>query len=75
MATTMHKQVISRPVENIWQSLWKLAEQVSEWFWFLLSFTLFVALGPFSAPIALIALLKLGLEDNEHQEPESISAK
>ena len=75
MATTMHKQVISQPVETVWQSLWRLAEQVSEWFWFFLSFTLFVVLGPFSAPIALIALLKLGLEDNDHQEPESISVK
>ena len=75
MATTMHKQVIGRPGESAWHSLWRLAEQVSEWFWFLLSFTLFVVLGPFSAPIALIALLKLGWEDNDHQEPESISAR
>jgi hypothetical protein len=73
MATTLHKQVIARPVEGVWRSLWSLTEQVSEWFWFLLSFTLFVVLGPFSAPIALIALFKLGLEDNDHPEPESIS--
>lgn len=75
MATTLHKQVIGRSAESVWHSLWSLVEQVSEWFWFLLSFTLFVVLGPFSAPIALIALFKLGLEDNDHQEPESISSK
>jgi hypothetical protein len=31
-------------------------------------------LGPFSAPVVLIALYKLGLEDNDHQEPELISS-
>ena len=72
MATTLQKQVIGRPAESVWRSLWNLTEQVSEWFWFLLSFALFVVLGPFSAPIALIALFKLGLEDNDHREPESI---
>ena len=73
MATTLHKQVIGRPVEGVWHSLLSLTEQVSEWFWFLLSFVLFVVLGPFSAPIALIAIFKLGLEDNDQTEPESIS--
>ncbi len=73
MATTLQKQVIGRPAESVWRSLWNFTEQVIEWFWFLLSFALFVVLGPFSAPIALIALFKLGLEDNDHREPESIS--
>lgn len=74
MATTLHKQAIGRPADSLWHSLLSLAEQLSGWFWFLLSFTLFVVLGPFSAPIALIALFKLGLEENDHQEPESISS-
>jgi len=75
MATTLHKQVMSRPGESLWRSLRSLAEQVSEKFWFLLSFALFVVLGPFSAPIALIAIFKLGLEENDHREPESITLK
>jgi len=75
MATTLHKQVMGRPVESVFHSLYSLVEQASEWFWFLLSFVLFVVLGPFSAPIALIALFKLGLEDNDHREPESITSK
>jgi hypothetical protein len=75
MATTLHKQAIDRPVESVFQSLCILVEQLSESFWFLLSFILFVVLGPFSAPIALIALFKLGLEDNNHLEPESMSSK
>ncbi len=73
METTLHKQIIDGPIESIWLNLWKLAEQVSEWFWFLFSFSLFVVLGPFSAPIALIALFKFGLEDHDHQEPDSVS--
>jgi hypothetical protein len=75
MAATLRKQGIGRSVESLFYSLRLLVEQVSEWFWFLLSFVLFVVLGPFSAPIALIALVKLGLESNNHREPESISAK
>jgi len=75
MATTLQKQIIGRPDESVWLSLLRWAERLSEWFWFLLSFTLFVVLGPFSAPIALIALLKIGLEDNAHPEPEPISSK
>lgn len=75
MATTLHKQAIDQPVESVYHSLCTFFDQLSEWFWFLLSFVLFVVLGPFSAPIALIALFKLGLEDNDHPEPESISSK
>ena len=72
MATTAHKQIIGQTDESVWQSLCNLTERLSEWFWFLLSFVLFVVLGPFSAPIALIAIFKLGLEDNDHREPESL---
>lgn len=75
MAATLQKQEITRSVESVFYSLRILVEQVSGWFWFLFSFVLFVVLGPFSAPIALIALVKLGLEDNDHREPESTSAK
>ncbi len=73
MATTLHKQILDRPVDNVWQGLAGLAERVSEWFWFLLSFSLFVVLGPFSAPVVLIVLCKLGLEADENVEPEPVS--
>lgn len=49
--------------------------QVSEWFWFCLSFILFIVLGPFSAPVALIVLARLGMEENSCQEPESITTQ
>lgn len=73
MATTLQKQILGRSVDNGCQKLWTMSEQVSEWFWFMFSFLLFVLLGPFSAPVALIAIFKLGLENNDHPEPESIS--
>jgi|GEM_PF-1293466 len=75
MATTLHKQLIDRPTDSTWNCLGDLIEQKSEWFWFLLSFILFVVMGPFSAPVVLLALIKLGLEDNDHREPEAISPK
>lgn len=75
MATTMHKQVMDRPVDNALQSLLNLAEKMSEWFWIALSFSLFVVLGPFSAPVVLIVLCKLGLEASDNVEPESISPR
>jgi hypothetical protein len=75
MATTMHKQVIDRPVDNAVHSLLNLAEKISEWFWIVLSFSLFVVLGPFSAPVVLIVLCKLGLEASDNVEPESISPR
>lgn len=72
MASTLQKQLIDRPIEGFWQSVVELFELASGWFWFLLSLTLFVVLGPFAAPVALIALVNLGLQDNDLQEPESV---
>lgn len=48
-----------------------LLEKLGEMVWFLLSLILFVVLGPFSAPIALLALLQLGCEDHNQVFPES----
>lgn len=75
MATTLQKHTYGSPVVNVWSSPVPLIEKVSEWFWFCLSFVLFVVLGPFSAPVALIVLLKQGLEENSHREPESTNAR
>lgn len=75
MATTLQKQIIDRPGESIYHGLLKLTEQLSEYFWFLLSFALFVLLGPFSAPVVLIALCKLGMEESDQKEPESLTSQ
>lgn len=74
MATTLQKTIIDRPVSTNWHRLAVHAERVSEWFWFLLSFALFLVLGPFSAPVVLLVLCRLGLQDNDHPEPESVSS-
>lgn len=71
MATTIQKQTYESPAVNVWSGLSALIEQVSEWFWFCLSFLLFIVLGPFSAPVVLLVLVKLGLEESTNREPES----
>ncbi len=73
MATTIQKHTIERPVDHIFSNLLGLYEKMSEWFWFVLCFFLFVALGPFSAPVALIALYQVSKEVEGQQEPESIA--
>jgi hypothetical protein len=73
MAATLPTRKIKYPTKAcaIVPSIW--IERVSKYFWFLLSFMLFIALGPFSGPIALIAIYKLGLEGNECVGPDSIA--
>jgi len=68
MAITIQKQTIDLSINR----LSNVVEQLSEWFWFLLSFFLFVILGPFSVPVVLIVLVRLGLEDTCKAEPESL---
>lgn len=46
--------------------------QAGEWFWFCLSLLLFLVLGPFSAPVVLIVIFRLGLAEPACREPESI---
>lgn len=41
--------------------------QFSEWFWFCLSFLLFLALGPFSAIVALIGLKSLASPEQQQK--------
>ncbi len=73
MATTIQKQIINNPVEGVWLSVVEHLEQISSLFWFLLCLSLFVILGPFAAPVAVVALFKLGLDENDLEEPESIA--
>jgi hypothetical protein len=68
MATTLPKQTIELSIDRFSN----VVEQLSEWFWFLLSFFLFVVMGPFSVPVVLFVLVRLGLEDTGQSEPESL---
>jgi hypothetical protein len=43
----------------------------SEAFWFIISFVLFIALGPFSAIVALIAVMSLASTGKNAVEPKS----
>lgn len=72
MALTLTKQTLdanSKPISLIHGNIF---EKIIEAIWLFIAFTLFIVLGPFSAPIALIALLQLGCEDNDQQCPDSI---
>lgn len=48
-------------------------EKIAEGFWFTLCLTLFLILGPFSAPIVLAYLFFNNDLNNEMQEPESLN--
>lgn len=49
--------------------------QCSEWFWFCLSLLLFIILGPFSAPVAVVVVVRLGMAGDPCQEPESLTTR
>lgn len=73
MATTLHKLNSGSSADNAHEGISTWLECVSEKFWFLLSLTLFMVLGPFSGPIALIVLFKLSMEDRPDAEPEALA--
>lgn len=52
-----------------------LLSRLSEYFWFCLSFLLFIIMGPFSAVAVVIALFSLAGKENQNKmvEPASIS--
>jgi len=71
MAITLSKQAMNTHSKPISINPGDKVERVLGVIWFFVSFLLFIILGPFSAPIALIALLQLGCEDRELPSPES----
>jgi hypothetical protein len=76
MATPLHHQTKGQPIFDCRHGFKGVKERAGEWFWLLFSFVLFLVLGPFSAPIVLIAIFRLGLENSDQLvEPESITAK
>jgi hypothetical protein len=72
MATTLQNRNSRSPMNVSAKGQRTWTKRTSECFWFLLSLVLFVVLGPFSGPVALIVLCRLGLEESVHTEPESI---
>ena len=72
MAAILSKQAISTQRKPISIAPGTPFAKVAEGIWFLVCFVLFIILGPFSAPIAMIALVQLGCEDSDQPSPESI---
>jgi hypothetical protein len=52
---------------------WSWADKVSEYFWFALCLILFMALGPFSAPIVLGYIFFGRISDQKLSEPDPVS--
>lgn len=73
MAISIPKEAMSNENNPYLFNLTEIWEKMSGIIWFFLSLVLFVVLGPFSAPIVLIALMQLGCEDSEHPLPKSVS--
>lgn len=73
MAISISKEAMSSQSNHISFNLIGVWERISGIIWFLLSLVLFVVLGPFSAPIVLIALLQLGCEDSDQVAPKSVA--
>ena len=72
MATTSQVVKSGKSVNNNRKNLAAWSEWLSERGWFLLSLVLFIVLGPFSGPVALIVLIRLGLKESAQALPESI---
>lgn len=73
METILQKQSLQVEGESLVSSFTKIWEKVCVLFWFVLCLLLFVALGPFSAPVALVALYKTAMEDDGTSFPEIAS--
>ncbi len=73
MSTTLSKQIFSISNTISRRNFLAISEKISELFWFSLSLLLFIVLGPFAAPVVLLVLVRLGMEENDAPEPESIT--
>ncbi|MFT5699074.1 MAG: hypothetical protein ACI8ZB_001931 [Desulforhopalus sp.] len=72
MAISIFKDAVNNQSKPISSRHEGMLEKIGGVIWFLVSFILFVVLGPFSAPIALIALLQLGCEESDRVSPEPV---
>lgn len=74
MESTTTKQTIVNSSTPFQSGVNGRTEKVLELVWCLLCFLLFIILGPFSAPVVLIALAKFGVEQRgQLSEPVSVS--
>ncbi|SDO87755.1 hypothetical protein [Desulforhopalus singaporensis] len=73
MAATIHKEVMDRSFDSGVINLATLNEKIMGLFWFVLCLGLFVILGPFSGPVAIVALYRISRETGDQPEPQSVN--
>jgi hypothetical protein len=71
MITANEYREFSTPLSERLHQKYDALPSFQEMFWFLVSFVLFLVLGPFAAPVALIAIFSLEGEDRGLTEPEA----
>lgn len=72
MITTAESTELTMPSRERLQSLIDMCPHPMEIFWFVLSLLLFMIMGPFAAPIALVAVFTVKAPEGTMIEPESI---
>jgi hypothetical protein len=71
MITATNYRVVTEPLPERLRQIFDALPSFQEVFWFLVSFGLFLVLGPFAAPVALIAIFSLEGDERGATEPES----
>lgn len=71
MTTAIECRDMAVPVMERFQNMLDTLPAFSEVCWFMLSLILFMVLGPFAAPIAVVALFSIDSEHRGLAEPES----
>ena len=72
MITTAEYRDVIVPTRERLHHLYNALPAFSEVCWFLVSLVLFMVLGPFAAPVALIAVFTLDSESRGSSEPQKL---
>jgi len=71
MRTLHSRRAAGRSPVGIWRFIRGHRLQVTEVCWFSVALILFLLLGPFAAPIVVLALFSLPVEERGTSEPET----
>lgn len=72
MITTTEYRQLAVPVRERLHQVFDSLPPLSEICWFLVALVLFMVLGPFAAPIALLAIFRLDPEHRGWREPDAV---
>ena len=72
MSAIYNRTAAERNQVSIRQILISHKRQIAEVCWFIVSLVMFLLLGPFAAPIVVLALFNLPAEERGASEPESL---